>query len=737
MALIVEDRVRDTSTSTGAGPTGFQTSGTAPSRYRSFTASGVAIAVNDTFPYVIVHQTANEWETGLGTCTATSPFTFTRTTIYSSSNADAAVVFSAGTKDVLLTFPATPALAVSLELGHPTDTTITRPSAGDIQIEGNTVYRAGGTDVPVTDGGTGVSTLTGILQGNGTGAITGIPNSSTVGQALRVTGASAYAWGAIDLADVDAIANRLPFANLTQATARSVLGVAGNATADVASIQGTTDQVLRVDTAGTGLGFGTVATGGITNSAVTYAKIQNVSATSRVLGRITAGAGVVEELTGANVKTILGSGDITKTDDTNVTLTLGGTPTGALFSATSFTLGWTGTLAAARLNANVVQGITNDTNVTGSISAQVLTLGWTGTLSVARGGTGAGTFTANGVLYGNTTGALQVTAQGAANTILTANAGAPSFSASPTIGTQVTVPIVIGGTAAGSTLDLRSTSGAGTTDMMLFRTASQTERWRIDNGGRFISGATAARGISGSTVPFLQQNGGVAGNYDETSVGLFNWGNNGTFPFYCFNKTKGGSIGTHGVLALNDVVGAIFFEASTGTTFGRVAEITILSAAASSATSTPGFMSFTTTSVGSTSPVPRFQISSTGACTFNTIGTTASAANAFIDNAASNSLLRSTSSIRYKKDITPVEQSRIDAIADLRPIEFCSVAEADDPDARFVGLVAEDVAEADRRLVCWDIEGRPDSVMYDRVLLLQVEALRQRIEKLECNIVRH
>ncbi len=75
---------------------------------------------------------------------------------------------------------------------------------------------------------------------------------------------------------------------------------------------------------------------------------------------------------------------LTKTDDTNVTLTLGGSPADALLAATSLTLGWTGTLAAARLNPNVVQGVTNDTNVTGVISAQNLTLGWTGTLAAAR-----------------------------------------------------------------------------------------------------------------------------------------------------------------------------------------------------------------------------------------------------------------------------------------------------------------------------------------------------------------
>ena len=61
-----------------------------------------------------------------------------------------------------------------IELGHATDTTITRSGSGDVAIEGNAIYRAGGTDVPVADGGTGASTLTdgGVLLGSGTGAIT-------------------------------------------------------------------------------------------------------------------------------------------------------------------------------------------------------------------------------------------------------------------------------------------------------------------------------------------------------------------------------------------------------------------------------------------------------------------------------------------------------------------------------------------------------------------------------------
>lgn len=75
---------------------------------------------------------------------------------------------------------------------------------------------------------------------------------------------------------------------------------------------------------------------------------------------------------------------LTKTDDTNVTLTLGGTPSTSLLNSASITVGWTGTLAAARLNSNTPQSIGNDTNVTGSITAQVLNLGWTGTLAAGR-----------------------------------------------------------------------------------------------------------------------------------------------------------------------------------------------------------------------------------------------------------------------------------------------------------------------------------------------------------------
>ena len=62
----------------------------------------------------------------------------------------------------------------AVNVGAASDTTLARASAGNLTVEGNALYRAGGTDVAVADGGTGASTLTdgGILLGSGTAAIT-------------------------------------------------------------------------------------------------------------------------------------------------------------------------------------------------------------------------------------------------------------------------------------------------------------------------------------------------------------------------------------------------------------------------------------------------------------------------------------------------------------------------------------------------------------------------------------
>lgn len=212
-------------------------------------------------------------------------------------------------------------------------------------------------------------------------------------------------------------ANAVTYAKFQKVAALSVVGNGTNALADSAAITGTANQALVVNAAGTSLAFGQVSltagvigvlpevNGGTNQSTYTLGNILYASATntlSKLAGNITTGkqflsqtgTGVVSAapawatITGADVT----GAALTKSDDTNVTLTLGGAPTTALLTATS------------------------------------LTLGWTGNLAVTRGGIGTNTLTNHGVLLGQGTSAVVATAVGATGTALAGNTGAdPTF----------------------------------------------------------------------------------------------------------------------------------------------------------------------------------------------------------------------------------------------------------------------------------------------------------------------
>jgi hypothetical protein len=128
--------------------------------------------------------------------------------------------------------------------------------------------------------------------------------TGTDGQVLRVSG-TALGFGTIVTAGLAAAA--VTYAKIQNVTGLSVFGNSGTSAATGADITGTTDQVLRVSTAGTTLGFGTVATGGITAAAVTYAKIQNVAGLS-VVGRSTNSSGVAADITGTDGQALRVSG---------------------------------------------------------------------------------------------------------------------------------------------------------------------------------------------------------------------------------------------------------------------------------------------------------------------------------------------------------------------------------------------------------------------------------------------
>ena len=129
MAFVVADRVKETTTTTG---TGTVTLAGAASGYQSFSAVGNG---NTTF-YCIAGQSSSEWEVGIGTYTS-SGTTLSRDTVYSSSAGGTTKVnFSAGTKDVFVTYPAgqsayglTAGTGISLTAGNGT-TTINSTSSG-------------------------------------------------------------------------------------------------------------------------------------------------------------------------------------------------------------------------------------------------------------------------------------------------------------------------------------------------------------------------------------------------------------------------------------------------------------------------------------------------------------------------------------------------------------------------------------------------------------------------------
>jgi hypothetical protein len=99
MALVINDRVKETTTTTGTGAVSLAGAVT------GFETFAAGVGNSNTTYYCIAHQDQAEFEVGLGTLDGDSS-DLTRTTVISSSNSDSAVNFSSGTKDVFCTVPA-------------------------------------------------------------------------------------------------------------------------------------------------------------------------------------------------------------------------------------------------------------------------------------------------------------------------------------------------------------------------------------------------------------------------------------------------------------------------------------------------------------------------------------------------------------------------------------------------------------------------------------------------------
>lgn len=185
MALVLADRVRENTTTTG---TGTVTLTGAVSGYQSFSAVGDG---NTTY-YAIVGGT--DWEVGLGTYTA-SGTTLSRDTVLGSSNSGSLVDFAAGTKDVFVTYPA--GKAVTLD-GTETLTNKTINGSNNTLSNVDLTSAVTGT-LPIANGGTN-STATPTSGGvsYGTGTAFAFSSAGTSGQVLISNGTSAPTFGDID-----------------------------------------------------------------------------------------------------------------------------------------------------------------------------------------------------------------------------------------------------------------------------------------------------------------------------------------------------------------------------------------------------------------------------------------------------------------------------------------------------------------------------------------------------------
>ena len=122
MALVVADRVKETTTTTGTGAI------TLAGAEVNFVAFSSVLSDGDTTYYAIVDDSNQDFEVGLGTY-ATSGNTLTRTTVLASSNGGSAVDLSAGSKEVFITYPA------GKSVNKDASGNVSIPAQGDLRLE--------------------------------------------------------------------------------------------------------------------------------------------------------------------------------------------------------------------------------------------------------------------------------------------------------------------------------------------------------------------------------------------------------------------------------------------------------------------------------------------------------------------------------------------------------------------------------------------------------------------------
>jgi len=186
-----------------------------------------------------------------------------------------------------------------------------------------------------------------------------------------------------------------------------------------------------------------------------------------------------------------------------------------------------------------------------------------------------------------------------------------------TFTTSATGPKLIGGTGTGSSLALQSTSGVGATDFINFLVGNNgaTEGGRFTSSGAFLAGSTLAptQVASGSVTPAVQLH-GTTSTGQTPALGIFQWSSGAANILV--GRSRGGTVGTRGVVAANDPISAWVFYGDDGTNFIPAAEIRGLVDGAPGTNNMPGRIVFSTTTGGAAAVSERLRIDNNGFSSF-------------------------------------------------------------------------------------------------------------------------
>lgn len=508
MALVVKDRVQETTVTVGTIPLVL---GGAVSGFQSFSTIGNG---NTTY-YAVVGTT--EWEVGIGTYTLIGTV-LSRDTILASSNGGSAVNFSAGTKNVFVTYPAgkglyTDASGNAIALGTPASATLTNA-----------------TGLPISTGvsglGTGVATFlatptsanlaSALTDETGTGAnvfatsptlVTPILGTPTSGTLTSCTGLplTTGVTGTLPIANGGTGTTSTTFANLTtNVTGTLPVGNGGTGAATLTGVlKGNGTSAFTTATSGTDYSAGTSAlTTGILKSTTTTGALSiAVAADFPTLNQNTTGSAATLTTTrGIYGNNFDGSAALTQI----IASTYGGTGNGFTKFSGPATAEKTYTLP----NSNAT--LLYDGGALGTPSSGTVT-NLTGTASININGT-VGATTAN-------TGAFTTLSATGVTTVQAGTVSAPAITTSGDTNTGLWFP-------AADTI-AASTGG--------------TERWRIDSGGQLLSKTAFASGAFALSV-------GVSGAYPvDRGISVSN-SSGSAIPFiaYTSSTTQAGYILTSG-----------------------------------------------------------------------------------------------------------------------------------------------------------------------------------------------